>query len=512
MDNGTGLIALALAGTWLLAGSAVQADDPICPGDHNGNGQVEIDELLTSVGHSLNGCPAAATCPGDHNDNGKVEVHEVVTSVGHSLNGCPAHFIDNGDGTMTNSHTGEMWDKKDNAEGIHDKDQKYTWSANATAADGTAFTVFLDTLNHSCDGDESTSCTHDSDCTGIGNGKCGHAGYRDWRLPSVNRDGGALELDSLIDPTQTGDNKIFPAFKTPCSTEKCTVTACSCNGSDGWYWSSTTYATYPLGVWYVDFSSSLMSYDRRTNGNYVRAVRGLLYTPTPTHTPTPLPTDTPTATPTPTGILTAIPTPTCVPGFTDNGDGTIANCDHFLMWEQKVDDVSTIHYVDNAYNWSINSQWGQTGTLFTGFLDTLNNKCDGDESTSCTKDSDCKGIGNGRCGHAGYRDWRLGTFAEMALMLEPTVPLGLPGGPVSAYFLPNNGLCWLSDTDPSDPKQAKLMEFASSEGDIVLVLKTIAEAVRAVRNCSQNACRPVYGAMTNSPNALLRGLRPASPD
>lgn len=75
-----------------------------------------------------------------------------------------------------------MWEKKDdnNSGGIHDRDDTYTWAD--------AVSVFVDRLNNRCAGDEQIDCTAhgDSDCVGVG-GPCGFAGYRDWRLPEVNR-------------------------------------------------------------------------------------------------------------------------------------------------------------------------------------------------------------------------------------------------------------------------------------------------------------------------------------
>ena len=172
-----------------------------------------------------------------------------------------------------------MWEKKDDAGGIHDKAKTYTWSATFKVhhPDGTAFTVFLDTLNKKCDDDEATPCTTNADCakapdTYASNDLCGHAGYRDWRLPSVNKDGGALELDSLIDSTPTqGSNKIFPKFKTPCPAG-CTVLHCSCNPPD-FYWSSTTDHRSPPYAWLVHFTNGLLYTNVKTFNYRVRAVR-----------------------------------------------------------------------------------------------------------------------------------------------------------------------------------------------------------------------------------------------
>src|SRR5262249_62317536 len=56
-------------------------------------------------------------------------------------------FGDNQDGTVTDNLTGLVWEVKDDANGIHDKDNAYTWSTGAPVVkNGTAFTAFLSTL------------------------------------------------------------------------------------------------------------------------------------------------------------------------------------------------------------------------------------------------------------------------------------------------------------------------------------------------------------------------------
>jgi hypothetical protein len=63
-------------------------------------------------------------------------------------------FIDNGDGTISDTKTGLMWEKKTGEAGgssnpgdVHDVNNLYSWSNSGKDGDGTAFTVFLRTLN-----------------------------------------------------------------------------------------------------------------------------------------------------------------------------------------------------------------------------------------------------------------------------------------------------------------------------------------------------------------------------
>lgn len=187
-------------------------------------------------------------------------------------------FVDNRDGTITDLKTCLVWEKKDDAGGIHDKGNAYTWSSTCSDGycppDGTAFTVFLAALNAE-----------------------GFAGHRDWRLPtSAGREeaptGDAPELDSLIDLTVPGcgDNIaaedeicIDPIFLTNCSfydgNPGCTIDQCSCTPNQYvWSYSEAFALETPepgTVAWAVWFKLGLKAAFRKWSDDVrVRAVRG----------------------------------------------------------------------------------------------------------------------------------------------------------------------------------------------------------------------------------------------
>jgi len=165
-------------------------------------------------------------------------------------------FTDNGDGTVTDNTTGPMWEKKTGTVGAgvdctpttcadpHDVNNRYTWSASGTAADGTVFTQFLEGVN-------GRLCAT-STCPRLG-------GHSDWRLPLLS------ELQTIVDPMKGNcgggsgaciDETVFGA----------TVP----NG----YWSSSTNAGFPNDAWDVFFNFGLSGFNFKTSDFYVRAVRG----------------------------------------------------------------------------------------------------------------------------------------------------------------------------------------------------------------------------------------------
>lgn len=138
---------------------------------------------------------------------------------------------------------------------MHCVNNFYTWTdttdGDNTDPDGTLFTNFLDTLNNKCS-DETTTCTLDRDCSGIGNGKCGFAGHRDWCIPNIKK------LQSIVDYSTS-----LPASSVP------GATAASGFG----YWSATTIAGFPGFAWFVGFNNGDVNGNNKDNGFPARAVR-----------------------------------------------------------------------------------------------------------------------------------------------------------------------------------------------------------------------------------------------
>jgi len=126
--------------------------------------------------------------------------------------GCTARFIDNGDGTVTDNLTGDMWTKDD----------------------ATDKAVNFDKAVQAC-----------KDCR-VG-------GYDDWELPS------RVRLLTLVDDTRHDpaiDKSVFPSCKSE------------------WYWTSTPCAWSPSGfAWFVSFDFGNSGYDDRDFSYRVRAVR-----------------------------------------------------------------------------------------------------------------------------------------------------------------------------------------------------------------------------------------------
>ena len=143
-------------------------------------------------------------------------------------------YVDNGNGTVTDSTTSLVWEKLSDDGSIHDQDNTYNW-ANATA-------VKVAALNSAV-----------------------FAGYSDWRVPTIE------ELQSIVNLAY-GNPTVSPVFNTSCA-PGCTVLNCSCTVSSV-YWSSSTHASTPADAWIVFFYDGHTFALTKTDNYYVRAVRG----------------------------------------------------------------------------------------------------------------------------------------------------------------------------------------------------------------------------------------------
>src|SRR5690606_30778572 len=142
-------------------------------------------------------------------------------------------YVDNGDGTITDTRTGLMWEKLSDDGSIHDQDNGYTW--------GNVGPAKIAVLNSSS-----------------------FAGHSDWRLPN------AAELHSLINL-----GTVLPAVDAPFNSgcvPGCTVTTCSCTPST-LHWTSTTSTNNPSDAWVVDFNIGGLSAEFKITNYAVRAVR-----------------------------------------------------------------------------------------------------------------------------------------------------------------------------------------------------------------------------------------------
>jgi hypothetical protein len=157
--------------------------------------------------------------------------------------------------------------------------------------------------------------------------------------------------------------------------------------------------------------------------------------------------------------------------FHVEGDGTIMDFDTGLQWEQKdshdgVADLANPHDVDNVYTWTATTG-GQLadGTVFTEFLGRLNGSLAPAFGVDPCASGDGAAVAGGFAGHC---DWRLPTVAELASLVDQSVPgcgLGTGTPCIPAILGPTlEHLYWTSTTDAADPANAWEVSFRDATG------------------------------------------------
>jgi hypothetical protein len=229
-------------------------------------------------------------------------------------------YVDNGDGTITDRQTCLVWEKKDDAGGLHHRFDFFAWSCfegvDPFCAGGACYcqpdaasasTCEALTTNHilgttlgcrectaafSCVGGRKTIWDWVNQLNDVsGGGASCFAGHCDWRMPSTAGDpvGSTLdvaEVETILaepSPCTIGPPCVDAAFNTNCTAGcSATETPCSCIGvgdfdGSGTYWSSSSLLNGSQFAWEILFDSPFpgsLLLNSKSSSWFVRAVRG----------------------------------------------------------------------------------------------------------------------------------------------------------------------------------------------------------------------------------------------
>jgi Protein of unknown function (DUF1566)/NHL repeat len=320
------LLTVALSAGVVSVANAVGSVGPTCIGDCDNGGAVTVDELVKGINIALGTLPLDQCPQFDCNGTGQVTVDCVITAVSAALNGCQAtptssatpnigtatpsptsmptppgdHLVDNGDGTITDTQTDLMWEKKDQGGGLHDANTLFPWAGICTDDNGVPCTG-VDCAFCQPDAAAASTCSAATggamgcaQCSGTAvckpiNGlttvwqwlnqinAAGFAGHSDWRIPTVGRDDGAVQLETIVETSVSGCGSgvpcVPPAFNTGC-VSGCTATSCSCTQAER-YWSATSIVgtlPFPSAWGEFFFRGEVVAVDK-ASAFFVRAVR-----------------------------------------------------------------------------------------------------------------------------------------------------------------------------------------------------------------------------------------------
>ena len=144
---------------------------------------------------------------------------------------------------MTDNLSNLQWEKKSNANDLHDKDSTFSWSNSGTAGDGSAYISFLQPLNSP-----------------------GFAGFSDWRLPTL------VELQSII--ADFSCRRMFGGSSCICAISPCIDTELDATTTlASVYWTATTAIAAPTEAGTVTFDTGGIGAATKTGAAYIRAVR-----------------------------------------------------------------------------------------------------------------------------------------------------------------------------------------------------------------------------------------------
>jgi hypothetical protein len=181
----------------------------------------------------------------------------IVAQVGLASAQAAPRFIDNGDGTVTDTKNGLMWAKSTgevggstDATNVRNVNNTYAFSETPNMPDGSLFTEYLAALNNakSLNGSTITGC---------------FAKHCDWRIAEID------ELRTIVDHTIPGCGFSKPKGPGPCIDPIFGPT------QPQQYWSYTAQK-FPTYGWRVDFKDGTDDVVGRSEESYARAVRAVL--------------------------------------------------------------------------------------------------------------------------------------------------------------------------------------------------------------------------------------------